>query len=1262
MQILSKFGPRAALLAFLAVFSAVTAIGCNQDSDTPVVDVTGVSITVPEGVSEPVILRLDTDTATVQLGTVVTPDNASDKTIIWRVDHSEIATVTADGLVSAVSVGDAVITAETNSGGKTATKNITVLTADEPIIPVESVSIPETLALTVGDAPQPLTYTVLPANATIKTVTWASSDSTVVSIDETTGAITVVGEGEAVITVTTQGDTAGGEKAADTCAVTVSAQDGGNKHLVKFNVANPAGVTYDGTGTVGAFGSYAFLLYPHKINLTSDKVTIQAKIKFTATSGHNGVGFINAKLTNGTAYSLVTAQNIKNNQNGGGGSSFDPAVTWTTDKEYIFRAVLVDKRIDFYVFEENTAGGLTELGYKQGAANSATTWYEEDDIVYPAIGGSNTSPMVWSDITVTVNGTKYGIDGLDEQSAIPSLAVTKSTLRIAKGSSEKVTYTATQAGGTAAEITAVSSDPAIVWVDSHTDGNIVLSALEAGTASITVTNSAAPELKAAIQVTVTDFPASDSYGNLTGKVYPAPGAAAAYTDGELMITFDSAPVLVTGGSIGIYNKTSGVEVDTIAFADEVQTPASTAAAVKVGNQLARIDGNSVYFTPHFGKLANDTEYYIAIPRNSITGTLNTQAFDGLSDDKATASWSFTTRAPPTLGNTITVDGSQTSTADFRTVYGALEAVASKSGNFTINIAPGTYTELVHYKSTGANVTLVGQGSATYGTDVVIQYTNCNDMNGGTHTRSSTYFSGVNVVLKNLTLKNTTVRGTQYLTGVTPSSNSQAESLFFANGTGKTLAAYNCSFLSHQDTIQTTGRNWFYKCYIEGDTDYIWGTADACVIEDCELVSVNDPLKSTKEAILLVARTGSTTADPVPKGYVILNSKVTVQDGMTTYFGRNPGAGSYYDQAAVVNTAFTLGAGATIGAGIWRGSTYTYLEGAEEHVGWKVYGNTVGGVAQDTSAKYDHSTELTTALYEAEYSGRNTILNRVYTKATQVYADAASIWSIDALKTDFNAPDDPTFGVTAVTGVTLDKPTLTLTAGGATGVLTAAVAPSNATNKAVTWESSNTAVATMSGSGLTAMVTPLTQGTTTITVTTTDGSHTAVCAVTVEAGGAPGGVDKTWNFSEAAFDVPELPRTNTAITASHTVDGLTVLASSSATVMIDGNNKSIDGFSFTYRLKLGGTGSPVIAPTGRGVKFDVTGPCTIKVYYMSSSGGAARTLAISNGSEQISTDADFTNDGNAIAKGELSYSGGAGSVYVYSKGSGINMYGIVVDYP
>lgn len=83
-------------------------------------------------------------------------------------------------------------------------------------------------------------------------------------------------------------------------------------------------------------------------------------------------------------------------------------------------------------------------------------------------------------------------------------------------------------------------------------------------------------------------------------------------------------------------------------------------------------------------------------------------------------------------------------------------------------------------------------------------------------------------------------------------------------------------------------------------------------------------------------------------------------------------------------------------------------------------------------------------------------------------------------------------VIAVTGVTVAPTSATLKINGKQQ-LTATIAPANATDKAVTWKSDNTSVATVSESGL---VKAIAQGTATITVTTHDGNKTATATITV----------------------------------------------------------------------------------------------------------------------------------------------------------------------
>lgn len=121
---------------------------------------------------------------------------------------------------------------------------------------------------------------------------------------------------------------------------------------------------------------------------------------------------------------------------------------------------------------------------------------------------------------------------------------------------------------------------------------------------------------------------------------------------------------------------------------------------------------------------------------------------------------------------------------------------------------------------------------------------------------------------------------------------------------------------------------------------------------------------------------------------------------------------------------------------------------------------------------------------------------------------------------------------AVENVTLNKTSATLTEGD-TLTLTATVAPTNATNKNMTWKSSDTTVATVSNG----VVTAKKAGTATITVTTADGSKTATCTVTVK----------------AAFDPNAL---------TFTVESAKAIAGKTVTVgIVISNNPGIAGFSF-----------------------------------------------------------------------------------------------------
>ena len=133
----------------------------------------------------------DTET----LSASVLPDDATDKTVTWTSSEKGVATV-KDGVVSAISPGTATITAK--AGDVTATCKVTV---QKRIIAVESIELNKAeLSLVEGES-ETLKATVKPDNATDKTLSWTSSDSSIAVVDNN-GKVTAVKEGETTVTAT----------------------------------------------------------------------------------------------------------------------------------------------------------------------------------------------------------------------------------------------------------------------------------------------------------------------------------------------------------------------------------------------------------------------------------------------------------------------------------------------------------------------------------------------------------------------------------------------------------------------------------------------------------------------------------------------------------------------------------------------------------------------------------------------------------------------------------------------------------------------------------------------------------------------------------------------------------------------------------------------------------------------------------------------------------------------------------------------------
>ena len=150
---------------------------------------------------------------TLQLAATVSPSTTSNPSVTWSSSKTSVATVSSIGLVTAKSTGTAVITAKTADGSNlSASCNVTVKQLST------SISLNKTSATLYLDQTVQLTATVSPSNATDKSVVWSSSDNSVATVTST-GLVTAIAPGNAVITATT----VDGSNLSATCAITVKA-------------------------------------------------------------------------------------------------------------------------------------------------------------------------------------------------------------------------------------------------------------------------------------------------------------------------------------------------------------------------------------------------------------------------------------------------------------------------------------------------------------------------------------------------------------------------------------------------------------------------------------------------------------------------------------------------------------------------------------------------------------------------------------------------------------------------------------------------------------------------------------------------------------------------------------------------------------------------------------------------------------------------------------------------------------------------------
>jgi pectin methylesterase-like acyl-CoA thioesterase len=364
------------------------------------------------------------------------------------------------------------------------------------------------------------------------------------------------------------------------------------------------------------------------------------------------------------------------------------------------------------------------------------------------------------------------------------------------------------------------------------------------------------------------------------SVFPANNAVEVCADTKLWVTFGTTPIVATSGNLQICK----VSDDSVVYQLDLQTlPVDTYGHIAAGWPTAyriTLNGLTINYEP-FGvsgktveiypsvRLAYNTAYYVKMTAG-FCADANGNTSPAIND---TATWRFTTKATaPTADRdyVVALDGS----GDFCTLQGAVDAVTNNDANRTlIRIKNGTYREIVNIPSSKINMTWLGEDTNT----TIIAGYNRELFNSGTANRVMIKNYGNAFRMYNMTLRNTA-----------PDNSGQAETIRL---NALQCLAKNCKYRSYQDTVLVNaGTAYFANCYIEGDTDYIWGAGTA-YFDKCEMRSL----------------TSSTSYITQPRAAQDVNGLILVDCNLTSppgiigvYLGRTTNNSYPYSQSVYLN--------------------------------------------------------------------------------------------------------------------------------------------------------------------------------------------------------------------------------------------------------------------------------------------------------------------------------------------------------------------------
>ena len=1055
---------------------------------------------------------------TATLRASVTPSNATYKEVTWTSSNTSVATVSSSGVVTAKGNGTAVITAKTTDGTNlTATCNVTVA------VKATGITLNQTaLSFTAVNQTATLTATVTPSNAADRSVTWTSSNTSVATVSSS-GVVTAKGNGTAVITA----KTTDGTNLTATCNVTVAVKATGitlNQNTLSFSAINQ-------TATLTATITPSNAVNKNVTWTSSNTSVATVSSSGVVTAKGNGTAVITAKTTDGTNLTAtcnvtvaVKATGITLNQNTLSFSAINQTATLTAT---ITPSNAVNKNVTWTssntsVATVSSSGVVTAKGNGTAVITAKTT--------------DGTNLTATCNVTVAVKATGITLN----QTALSFTAV-----------NQTATLTATVTPSNAADrsVTWTSSNTSVATVSSSG----VVTAKGNGTAVITAKTADGTNLSANCMVTI-----SDSFIAFADPSVKAICIANWDTNGDGGLSKEEAATVTIIGfafknntEIRSFNElqyfTKLSSIGSSAFQN-----CNGLTSIIIPNSVTSISGSafsgcssltSITIPNSVTSIGNDAfsgcNKLTSVTIGSGILSIGNNAFYGCANLKKTI---WLTNTPPSgytnaKGTINYVSNEQYTSLTNKIVYPFLSSLFEVGGIYYVPVNPSERTcDAIDCKHNEAIANNSIPSTVSYkGITMNVQ-------------KIQPYFCYNNKYLENLNCNNSGYIGSYAFCGCTNLTSAVCNN----NGSIGEYAFSGCakmSILTLGENVSSIGERSFQGCsslpsaFIPNSVSALGECAfSGCsslanvilgnhvetlgkyVFQGCNsLLAISIPASvnsigiyaftgCTKLKTLIIANRenelslGNNGSSPLfadcPLDSVYIGGNISYNTSSSygySPFYRNTSLrtvvitdketevspNEFYGCTNLQN--FTIGDGVT-SFGNWAFSGCSSLKNLS-------FGSHLASIGKEAFSDCNSVTQIVSKAVTPPSCGTQA-LDDINKWNCTLFVPAGSLASYQTAEQwkEFFFIEEFNPNAIPATGITLNQTTLSFNAANQTATLIATITPSDATNKNVTWTSSNTAVATVSSAGV---VTSKGDGTAVITAKTTDGTNlTATCNVTV----------------------------------------------------------------------------------------------------------------------------------------------------------------------